>query len=670
MSKVDGQIEQPPARSVKWRGLRSAAHKRNLATGTIFALLLGTICAQHWLASLPLPWGGPNVVIAGAATLAAALYGATELLLAARRHPGRRFNISGMLERWRDALGLTPAALGALAVSAVMTAWALGVYLWNGNFELYEWGKLAMGGGVLLAVCIAVNSAQRAGIALLAIILAVWVSAVFGLALAAVPERLAYWWVVLADPAERTIGAVATEGRTSGLAVETAIFGQQLAVAIPLAMAALVGGAAAFAPSLFAGTQGRWRRRIAQAALMAALATLAIALVINGTRAAEYSTAAAIIIGLPLLWRVRRWRKPALWSLGLLGLCLLAAFNPVFDAGDLADRIKAAAGDRGETSAVGITNSAPRADYGASPDGGGNRDGVIFPNLKAGGRCDDATATTRLCYRILGLNSRRSYVVQLRAQYPDGYGSEIGETMTHPSPGQIKTVSWDKTDDPGIAGYEFRLQPEGASGFTPWRKLADREKRGWEMTINADGAKMAALRTALDLSEFEYGRSIASLYAFGGWSLRSRLYQNAMAFRYAMDYPLGAGKYAPDKSHIGTEVNARDEAFLLNAVVHNQFLRTLTLYGYPGLLLLGALYALAVWSLARAVIKTLRQGDAMLFLMAAAVGMALTAYLAVSMLNAPGPFSGDWSHFLLLGLAFCIERIATKNQDKTGESQS
>ncbi len=668
MSKVDGQIEQPPARSVKWRSLRSDAHKRNLATGTVFALLLGTICAQHWLASLPLPWGGPNVVIAGAATLAAALYGTTELPLAARRHPGRRFNISGMLERRRDALGLTPAALGALAVSAVMAAWALGVYLWNGNFELYEWGKLAMGGGVLLAVCIAVNSARRAGIALLAIMLAVWVSAVFGLALAAVPERLAYWWVVLADPAERTIGAVATEGRTSGLAVETAIFGQQLAVAIPLAMAALVGGAAAFAPSFFAGTQMRWRRRVAQAALFAALATLAVALVINGTRAAEYSTAAAIIIGLPLLWRVRRWRKPALWSLGLLVLCLLAAFNPVFDAGDLTGRIKAAAGDRGEPHAAGITNSAPRADYGTSQNG--NRGGTIFANLKAGGRCDDAAATTRLCYRILGLNSRRSYVVQLRAQYLDGHGSEIGETMTHPSPGQIKTVSWDKTDDPGIAGYEFRLQPEGASGFTPWRKLADREKRGWEMTINADGAKMAALRTALDLSEFEYGRNIASLYAFGGWSLRSRLYQNAMAFRYAMDYPLGAGKYAPDKSHIGTEVNARDEAFLLNAVVHNQFLRTLTLYGYPGLLLLGALYALAVWSLGRAVIKTLRQGDETLFLMAAAVSMALTAYLAVSMLNAPGPFSGDWSHFLLLGLAFCIERIATKNQDKTGESQS
>lgn len=671
MSKVDRQIEQPLVRSVKWRGLRYGAPVRKLATGTIFALLLGTICAQHWLASLPLPWGGPNVVIAGAATLAAALYGATELLLAARRHPGRRFNISGMSGRLRDALGLTPAALGALIVSVLMTAWALAVYVWNDNFELYEWGKLAMGSGVLLAVCVAVNSAQRAGIALLAIVLAVWVSAVFGLALAAVPEPLAYWWVVLADPAERTIGAVATEGRTSGLAVETAIFGQQLAVGIPLAMAALAGGAAAFAPSLFAGTQQHWRRRIAEVALLAALATLAIALVINGTRAAEYSAAAAIIIGLPLLWRVRRWRKRALWSLGLLGLCLLAAFNPVFDAGDLADRIRAAAGDSGEPRAAGIANSAPQTDYRALPDGGRNRGGEIFANLKAGGRCDDAAATTRVCYRIRGLNNRRSYAVQLRARYQDGYGSGIGEAMMHPNPERIAiTVSWDKTDAPEITGYEFRMQPEGATGFTPWRKLTDRVARGWGMTINADNAKIAALRTALDLSEFEYSRNIASLYAFGGWSLRSRLYQNKMAFRYAMDYPLGAGKYAPDKSHIGTEVNARDEAFLLNAVVHNQFLRTLTLYGYPGLLLLGALYALAVWSLARAAIRTLRQGNERLFLMAAAASMALAAYLAVSMLNAPGPFSGDWSHFLLLGLAFCIGKIATKNQGKTGESQS
>lgn len=643
----------------------------NRVTGAIFALVLGTICAQHWLASLPAPWGGPNVLIAGAAALAAALYGATELLLAMRRHPGRPPGISGLANRLREAFGLSPAALGALAVSVLMTAWALAVYLWNDNFELNEWGKLALGGGVLLAVCISVNSARRAGIVLLAIVLAVWVSAVFGLALAAVPDPLAYWWLILADPAERTIGGVVTEGRSAGLAVETAIFGQQLAVAIPLALTALVGGAAAFAPSLFAGTPERWRQQIGEVVLFAALATLAIALVINGTRAAEYSTVVAAIIGLPLLWRVRRWRKRLLWSLGLLGLCLLAAFNPVFDARDLTGRIKAVSGDSRGRSAAGNTDRALQSDYRAAQMGNGNRGSALFANLKAGRRCGNLDLTAQLCYRIGGLNNRRSYVVQLRARYQDGYGSEIGEASTHPNPERAITVSWDKIDAPEITGYEFRLRPEGAVGFTPWRTLASGgEKGGRGMTINADSAKMAALRTALDLSEFDEGRTIASLYAFGGWSLQSRLYQSMMAFRYARDYPLGAGKYAPDKSHIGMELEARDEAILLNATVHNQFLRTLTLYGYPGLFLLGALYAMAMWSLARAAITSLLRGNDRLFLMTTSTSMALTAYLGVSMLNAPGPFSGDWSHFLLLGLAFCIEKIAMRSAVKGEESQS
>lgn len=668
VSKVAQQREQPSGHSVKRRRLRYGA-QRDRVTGVIFALLLGTICAQHWLASLPLPWGGPNVIIAGAAMLAAALYGVTELLLAVRRHPGQRLNIPVMAGRLRDVLGLTPAALGALIVSVLMTAWALAVYLWNDNLELNEWGKLALGCGVLLAVCVAVNRARRAVLLLLAIVLAVWVSAMFCLAMTAFPDPLAYWWVVLTNPAERTIGVVVSEGRTAGLAVETSIFAQQLAAAIPLAIAALVGGAVTLAPSRFAGIPGRWRRAV-ELALFAILATLAIALVINGTRAAEYGTAVGVIISLPLLWQVRRWRKRLLWSLGLLGLCLLTAFNPVLDAGDWADWIKATAQGDPEPSAVVSEERTPPADYGASPSRHENRDGVIFANLTAGSPCGNDAATPRLCYRIEGLNNRRNYVVQLRARYPDGPGREIGAAFTYPNPDRMITVSWASTDGPEIAGYEFRLRPEGALGFTPWRMLVSGGASGRGMTINADDAKMAVVRTALDLSEFEDERTIASLYAFGGWSLRSRLYQSAMAFRYARDYPLGAGNYAPDRSHIGRELDARDEAILLNATVHNQFLRTLTLYGYPGLLLLAALYALAAWSLARAVIMTLRQGNERLFLMAIAAGAALTAYLAVSMLNSPGPFSGDWGHFLLLGLAFCTEQIATKTQGKVEESKS
>lgn len=652
---MEQQREQPAPRSYKWR---------RLATGTIFALLLGTVCAQHWLASLPAPWGGPNVILAGAAILAAAVYAAAELLRVARSHPN--LGLRGIAGRLRETLGLTPAALGALAVSGLMMAWALAVQLRNGNFAPDEWGKLALG-GVLLAVCVSVNCARRAGLLLLTIVLAVWVSAVFALAMAAFPDPLAYWWLILTNPAERSIGVVVTGGRTAGLAVETAIFSQQLAVAILLALAALVGGAATLAPSRFAGARRKHWRQLGEIGLVAALATLIIALAINATRAAEYGTAIGVIIGLPLLWTVRRWRRRILWSLGLLGLCLLAAFNPVFDAGDWVARIKDASGG----------SAAPQANYEVPQRGAVDRGGTIFANLKAGGPCDDAPIApaaappTSLCYRIGGLTNRRNYVVQLRARYHDGYRSEIGETRAHPNPERIAiTVSWEQPAAPDLAGYEFRLRPAGAAGFTPWRPLTIGGAVGRGMTINAGRATMAALRTALDLSEFNDRRTVSSLYAFGGWSLRSRLYQNMMAFRYAMDYPLGAGRYAPEQSHLGTELNARDAAILLNARIHNQFLRTLAVYGYPGLLLLGALYALVAWSLARSAITTLRRGNARLLLLTTAVGMALAAYLSVSMLNEPGPFSGDWSHFLLLGLAFCIERIATRSKGKTEEIQS
>ena len=642
---------------------------RNLATGAIFALLLGTVCAQHWLASLPAPWGGPNVILAGAAILAAAVYAAAELLRIAPRYPN--LGLWGIAGRLRDALGLTPAALGALAVSGLMTAWALVVYLRNGNFAPDEWGRLALGGGVLLAVCIAVHRPQRAALLLLTIVLAVWVSAVFALAMAAFPDPVAYWWVILTDPLERSIGVVVTGGRVAGLAVETAIFSQQLAVAILLALAALVGGAVTLAPSRFADARREHWPRLVEIGLVAALATLVFALAINATRAAEYGTIIGVIIGLPLLWTVRRWRRRILWSLGLLGLCLLAAFNPVFDAGDWVAQIKDASG--------GSADRPPPADYAFPQRGGVNPDGAIFANLKAGGPCGDAATTpaavpaaaTPLCYRIGGLINRRNYVVQLRARYHDGYGSEIGAVRAHPNPERIDiTVWWNQPAAPELAGYEFRLRPEGAAGFTPWRPLTIGGATGRGMTINAGRAKMAALRTALDLSEFNHRRTASSLYAFGGWSLQSRLYQNLMALRYAMDYPLGAGRYAPDQSHLGTELNARDAAILLDARIHNQFLRTLAVYGYPGLLLLGALYALAAYSLARAAITTLRRGRARLFLLTTAAGMALAAYLSISMLNEPGPFSGDWSHFLLLGLAFCVERMATSGHSKTEENQS
>ena len=675
MSNAERQREETaaPGGNGRWHRIRSRirldAAGRHRATGTIGALILATVCAQHWLASLPLPWGGPNVVLAGAATLAAAAYAAAILLRTLRQR--RNLGWWEMAGRRRAALGLTPPAAGALAVCGLMIAWALAVHLWNGNFELAEWGKLAMGGGVLLAVCVAVNGARRAGILLLAIVLAVWVSAVFGLAMAAAPDPLAYWWVFLADPAERTIGVVATETRIAGLSVETAIFGQQLAVAIPLALAATVGGTALFAPcARSAGASagdsekpGHWRRRIGMAAWFAVLATLTVALVINGTRSAEYGAAAGILVGLPLLWQVRRWRQRLLGSLALLGLCLLAAFNPVFDAGDFADWI----------SGAGAASPAPG--YGAAPGGNTDTDintdagtgAAIFANLQAGRQCADTAGRLRRCYRIGGVNNRQGYLVQLRARHSGGYRNEIGAVTTHSNPERRIIVSWDQASDPEIAGYEFRLRPEGNAGFTPWRELAVPGASGGRMTQSANGAKMAALRTALDLAEFDDGRNIAGLYAFGGWSLRSRLYQMEMAFRYARDYPLGAGRYAPQRSHLGVELDARDEAILLNATIHNQFLRTLTRYGYPGLLLLLTLYALALGALAPAALTALRRGREQPLLLTLAAGMAVTAYLAVSMLSAPGPFAGDWGHFLLLGLSFSVARIGQQNQVPRGE---
>ena len=91
---------------------------------------------------------------------------------------------------------------------------------------------------------------------------------------------------------------------------------------------------------------------------------------------------------------------------------------------------------------------------------------------------------------------------------------------------------------------------------------------------------------------------------------------------------------------------------------HNQFLFVLADYGFPGLILLALFYFCAFRSPILAAKAANSSSDGTLLLLAAAIGGALIAYALHSLGHGRGPFTGDWGHFLMVGLAIAIQRIA------------
>ena len=297
--------------------------RRPSMTGLILGLLLAAIFAHIWFASAPLPLGGPNVLLAGAAVILAA--GNALWQVGRRPLPERAAIIPALVGEFRPIIP-------AMAVALLLLAWMMAVHLCHGIHDATRLAQTALGIGILFAMYRCVDSVRRAWLMMMAVVAATFGSALWGLAVAFIGDPFLTVWLHIANVEEgKRLDDVLIYGRVAGLAMTTGTFSHQLVVAIPLAFAVL----------LYDSTgQGREsRRRIYEAALFVMLLTLVTAMVMNAARSTILGVlAAAVIIVLPSL-KTPRLRRRLFFIIPLTAVWLLAFFNPVFTVGDAAGSV-------------------------------------------------------------------------------------------------------------------------------------------------------------------------------------------------------------------------------------------------------------------------------------------------------------------------------------------
>ncbi len=490
------------------------------ATGSVFILALAAVFANLWLASSPLPLGGPNVVLAGAAiVLAVALFLVS--LLSWKRGEGKRFAVNaGFLREFRPVIP-------ALVVSALIMAWALAVYLLNDSFDATRFLQMFLGVGLLFAVYLSVDSAQRARLMVMAIVVATFVSALFGIAVALFGDPFLTVWLQIASVRDKDLELILTGGRIAGLAAHTGVFGYQLAAAVPLAFAALL---------LNPFGRDEASRRMYDAGLFVMLMTLLTALVMNATRSAILGVVLSAVVIAFVFLRGSQHRRRILVTVPLGAVWLFAFFNPVYGFDDLRealfDRGEAAVsedggdtGDRlvavdsvptpvptpvvpggqatpvvpggqatpvvpgGQTTPVAPGGLATPAATPVAPGSlatpvapGGQATPVappvsvaidkgVFDGLSAGpwGLRADRGATV-IGHTFMGMAANREYAVQLRARMGDGYGAPSAEITNRPNEEGGIVLTWREPEDAAaIIAYQFRLRPVEESRWLSWR---------------------------------------------------------------------------------------------------------------------------------------------------------------------------------------------------------
>lgn len=383
---------------------------------TGFGLLMAALLAHIWFASAPLPFGGPNVLLFAVAAVLAAV---TLALVAVRSPHGA--GLGALAGRLR-------AIAPALCIGAMMPAVALTVYLWTSTVDVVRLGHMVLGLGVLLAVFVFVDTPKRARQLAFALVVATAASAAFGILVTLVGDPFLSIWLKVADVSEEDLQDILTFGRSAGLAAHVATFGRQLAVATPLALAAL----------LYCDyPAGRRLRAVAATGLFVFFATLVTALLMNNTRSvALAAVVACTAVVLPVL-RVRRARLRLLLAAGPLAAWLFLFFYPW---------------------------SAPaEAPEAAQPSRVDDLRGDIA-ELRAGVEAWNAAALGLTGHALEGNTPGREYEVQLRERYAAGFGQASGVNAVADDEGRI-FVTWRRRE--GV-GYQERRRPTDYGEWSLW----------------------------------------------------------------------------------------------------------------------------------------------------------------------------------------------------------
>ena len=147
------------------------------------------------------------------------------------------------------------------------------------------------------------------------------------------------------------------------------------------------------------------------------------------------------------------------------------------------------------------------------------------------------------------------------------------------------------------------------------------------------------------------------LLTLGNYGDHSRIGGAKVAILYALDHPLGTGRYAPDSRYLPSNAPPIVTSKVLAHQPHNQFLGILVEYGFPGMILLVLFYLFAARALMRAMRLALRFRNADAVFLTASLSGALASYVFLSLFGPVGPFATDWYHFFLIGLALAVARI-------------
>ena len=140
-------------------------------------------------------------------------------------------------------------------------------------------------------------------------------------------------------------------------------------------------------------------------------------------------------------------------------------------------------------------------------------------------------------------------------------------------------------------------------------------------------------------------------------SAEVRMKQLAAMWRYIRDHPLGTGAYLPEAWHMDAAVPLWVIEQAMALPPHNQFLHTLGVFGFPGLFLLVAFYALVARAALGCARVAARGASPTLRFLAAGVVSGWLAYLIASLFLPTGPLLHDWGHCFLIGLLLALPRL-------------
>ena len=582
-----------------------------------YGALLATILAHTWFAGTPLPLGGPNVVLGGAAVLLALSLALGDLLA------GKRLVF---------VKNLVPLA----AISVLLMIWAASVHIVNDTGTWLRVGKMALGIGILFAVYLTVTSAGRAWLMIATGVLAAVVSVLFGLAVVYLGEPFWSFWLDVSAPRLDQVEPVSGD-RIAGLSNNIISLAYLLTVAVPSALAMFL---------YYRSLRGRSARLAWNGVLGGVMMILLAAMITNASR----SMLLGVIFGSVLVVALPALMSPTLSRQTVWRLCLIVALAATGIA--LLVMVVKAAERRPPPPTIGDALTAAIVAMPGSVTGCfeslGRLSGEMFRSASWSGDCPGSLRREGSYARHYGFTLRRDSAVAIDLASTEEANAYLYLFVVTEAGAREVSHNDNLGGKSGMGRMDARIAYE-------YLRAGDYVIEATTYRPATPGEFTLTVRTRARAGPER--RSIDRIFYFDDPSVQSRLPMAVVALRRALQHPLGTAEYTADRTYISDDMDPGVAVLVLQFSPHNQFLEVLVYYGFPGLVLVLSFYVYVLRSLLRCARLAMRNRDTEAFFLIAVVAGSLAAYLIHSQFHPLGPFVEDWYHFFLIGLLFGIQRI-------------